>query len=144
MDRTMEIADLRDTILFGEPYSEEKYEGGIRRFDNLSWKKFDNLIDQGIFALDRDQEDPRPVRKIYDYLQYHHLLRGNGYVCSPDGHGPDGTIVIEGIDYKGIVTMEMLIDFVDMFRDADEFAAGINRLHCFYSSANAASSGVRS
>ena len=124
--------DQRDMILFGEPYLSEKYDEGIRRFTNMSWKKLDDLIDCNIIDIDRKKAESPVFMKFREYLNYHHLHRCYGYVCCRDKSEDGDSIVIEGIDYKGIVTMEMLTDFVSLFRGADEFKAGINRLYCRY------------
>lgn len=130
--RIQNAVDQRDRIMFGEPYSKEKYDGGIRKFYDMNWRKFDALIDGGILDLNKKQSDASRLTAFYDFLSEHPLLRCFGYVCSPDEKETADMVVIEGIDYKGVVTMRMLVDFVSMFRNADEFAAGVKRLYCRY------------
>lgn len=125
-----ENVDERDLILFGEEYNEDKYGGGCRSFSDLDVESLKKLIDMDFIDLSEAQNYAPSVEEIYYFMKDHPLVTCHGYAVSPDRS--DYRVSIEGIEYCGAVTMEMLVDFVDMFKEADEFSVSTNGLYCWY------------
>ena len=115
------IADQRDMILFGEPYDEEKYLGGIRSFEGLTAEEYRKLY--AIMAIDpNDSQNSAPTaREIYEFIDEYPGFTAHGYAVSPERD--DHRISFEGVEgmYK---TTEELEAFFNLFRFADNFTAG--------------------
>lgn len=122
--------DERDKIIFGEKYKQNKYLGGCRSFSDLDVDALKQLIDMNFIDLEECQNFSPSVEEFYEFMKSHPCITCHGYAVSPERS--DYRVTIEGLEYIGIVTMEMLVDFVDMFREADEFSVSTNGLYCWY------------
>lgn len=126
------LANMRDQIVFGEPYNKKKYPGGCRSFDELTMEQIEKLNDLGLLDLDECQNDSPSVEEIVDFLRnidsdgwYVH-----GYcVCA---ERPDFRISFEGIGKKTSPSMNDMIQFIRMFRWADELHMDEEGLYCWY------------
>lgn len=120
----------RDVILFGEPYKKEKYMGGVRYFSGLDKDGLKQLLDFKFADPECCQNDAPSIQEFYEFLCKHPLITCHGYAVDP--RRSDYRVSIEGVEYEGVVTMEMFVDFMDSFRLADELNASEGYLYCWY------------
>ena len=64
-------------------------------------------------------------------MEDHTELKAHGYVVSPDRD--DYRVSIEGLQYSGEVSAELMVEFVELCRYADEFSATLSGLYCRFS-----------
>ena len=118
-------ADLRDQIIFGEPYNAAAYRGGLRYFKSLRRHELLQLMENRIY-------DPYPWTRYMEYVWFFERygsddqLYLHGFVYSPerkDGfEGRQGGIAIEGIGRDKVwIDKESEKIFTFLFGDADEF-----------------------
>ena len=125
-----DAASERDMIIYGEGYLPSKYSGGVRCFEKLELKALEKLLDKGMIDPEGTQNYSPTVEEFYGFMQKHPLFTAHGYTVSPERD--DCRTTIDGIEYNGAVTMEMVIDFTDLCKGADEFLVGTDHLYCWY------------
>ena len=124
-------ANERDMIIFGEPYNEEAYEGGVREFAFMNAEKLKSLIEDNHIEKTWRRNCSPTAQEYYEFLDRHPLISCYGYVTQPgdDDYG----VIILGCYYSGAITTEMLIDFVSTFsKDAEDFEVNLRELYCKY------------
>lgn len=122
-------AKTRDELLFGE-FDLGKYGGGIRRFDDLNYETLKYLMEQRFISYDDCQNCSPCAGDIMHFMANHPQFTAHGYAVSPTRG--DYRMTIEGVDLQGDYDHETLLDFVGMFRFADEFDIEHNELYCWY------------
>ena len=123
------IADQRDMILFGEPYNEEKYFGGVRHFDGMTADEYSRLFAIGAIDPEDSQNCAPAAWEIYEFIKEHPSFTAHGYVVSPERD--DHRISLEGVDgtYESIEEMQ---DFITLFRFADEFSISNGEAYAWF------------
>ena len=121
--------NARDLILFGEKFCEDKYLGGIRRFESLSVSGLQNLL--ALNAIDpEEQHNCAPTtQEIYDFMKDHDNFTAHGYAVSTSRD--DYRISLEGVE-GFCETRADMEDFVNMFRFADEFSISDGEAWCWF------------
>lgn len=121
----------RDELIFGR-YEPDRYFGGVRRFAEISPDVALTLIDLGFLNRTECQNDSPTAGEMVDFVQEHGAEGWylHGYAVSPDR--ADCRVTLEGIGFEGDINHNDLVDFVEMFRCADEFVIGDNTLYCWY------------
>lgn len=109
----------RDTILWGEPKDWSHSMSGIFSFRNLSAMKCRELLEKG-FADPEDCQNSAPsFLEITEFLERNPNFTGHGYAVSPDRN--DYRVTIEGVEAHGPLSNSEKNEFVDLFRQADDF-----------------------
>lgn len=129
---TIEEANIRDNIIFGEDFDEKKYLGGVRKFDCLDGRKLGELIDEG-FIEPKEGHNLSPWAEDYwDFINTHPDSRWylNGYAVSPERD--DCRVSITGIETHDIYDKYTLMDFVHYFRLADDIDIDAGHLYCWF------------
>ena len=122
----------RDLILFGEDYDPRKYSGGIRYFSGLDYSGLTELFRLDVIDPDdRQNEDAPNSSEFLEFLYDHARFTAEGYAVSPERD--DYCVSLEGVDCDGYFSPKDLVDFVMMFRFANEFSVDTEEgLHCWY------------
>lgn len=125
---TAEQERERDLLIFGE-HDPEKYMGGIRHYENLDPEVMDILIQKGYANPDESQNDCPDISECLDFCKRHEGFKLHGYVVSRERN--DCRVSVEGVEANGgdVVNqgpeyVDTIIDFVQMFRHADDFQIG--------------------
>jgi hypothetical protein len=106
------------------------YSGGIKRFDNLNLETLENLVKENFVELDDQQNNAPSIAEMMNFMIKYPKVTAHGYAV--DVNRPDYRISLEGLNYQGETTNQMIEDFSDLFEDADEFEIS-NGLFCWYS-----------
>ena len=107
----------RDEILFGG-FQEEKYCGGIRRFEGLSASKLRQLVEEG-FADPEDKQNYAPtLMEFLRFAEEHTHVTFSGYAVHPERE--DYRVSVDGME---MITMDVreASDAINFLRGADEF-----------------------
>lgn len=109
----------RDEIIFGK-YEPNLYAGGYRGFEKMELNTLKELVDKGFADLDECQNSSPSIEEFINFMESHDGFVVNGYAISDDR-----------LDYRVTVTTILatdecdnsknLKDFVDAFREADDF-----------------------
>lgn len=124
-----EAAKDRDLIIFGRPGN---YLGGIERFSKLSLSALRKLFVREYIDPDDSQNGSPTASEYLGFMEDHSdpSWTVHGYVVSPKRG--DCRVTIEGCEKDGAPTIDEIIDFVRMFRDANEFEVKKTGLYCWY------------
>ena len=117
-------------IIFHEPYDPDKFDSGIRKYRELSRRDLYKLFDEGWIDPDECTDHSPTMKEFCDFITMHPLIKAHGYVT--DRTQEKCRVVITGLEYHQAVIMEMLVDFVQKFKNADEFNTGVRVLWCDY------------
>ena len=117
----------RDTIIFGNSL-EEKYD--IKSFSKLSVEKAKELLDKNFADPDDAQNDAPTFQEMIDFCTKYPQVKMHGYAVNISRS--DYRVTIEGLEYNGIVSKELMIEFTNLFRDADDFNVQENELFCWF------------
>ena len=121
--------DKRRCEIIGIPYP-VVYSGGCCNFKGLTLDKLSLLLDEG-FADPEEQQNSAPdTMEFKSFLEKYPQVTLHGYMVSPERD--DYRMSIEGLEYNGAVSREMLDDFIAMFRFADEFEFENDYLYCWF------------
>ena len=104
--------------------------GGVRHFEKLGLDDLSKLFERNFIDPEDAQNESPTAKEMCEFMQRHPSFTCHGYAVSPDRN--DYRVTIEGVERNGAVTMEMFVDFVSLFRYADEFEASQNGLYCWY------------
>ena len=126
----LDIANKWDKIIFGEEYNKDEYLGGTRRYENLSLKQLKQLIDIGSFDEEECQNESSSCREFLEFIEKYPQTTCHGYVVSPERS--DFRFSIEGLECTKDITEDMIIEFTELNRYADEFTANKELLFCWY------------
>ena len=122
--------EKRRCEIFGWRYPEEYRMGGTRRFKGVDAETIKVLFQEGF--LDKgDTQNCSPTAEEFSELmsKYPNVL-AHGYVVSPDRG--DCRVTIEGIEYKGDVATDMMLDLVNVCRFAETFDLSKDGFYCWY------------
>ena len=112
------LAKQRDELIFGS-YEPACYLGGIRRFEpTLTTAALIKLVDIGAAEMDERQNFAPSIREMINFGLSHPYVEFGGYVVSPQRG--DFRTSIEEVCCTFSCCQD-LVDFVNMFRHADEF-----------------------
>jgi hypothetical protein len=121
--------ELRDELL--RPYvSDGGTPGGISRFKGVPPNILEKLIFHGFVHLGKWNSCPGVQELFLPFLLRHPDFTAHGYAVSKERK--DSRITIEGIECDASMTIETVIDFANMFRQADDFALSPSRARCWY------------
>jgi hypothetical protein len=108
----------RDQIIFGQDVTNTSYN--IKNFENLSLSKLKELFNKNFIADGDYQNDSPTAKEFLDFLKENPKFTVNGYVVSIKRD--DYRTTITGVNHdKTPLSNEELINFSNMFHDADEF-----------------------
>lgn len=117
----------RDYIIFGASIGTD-YD--IMSFSQLTGEKCKELMDEN-FADPEDRQNEAPSFKEFtEFCLKYPKVTAYGYVVNPNRE--DYRVTIEGLDYKGKTSKQMIIDFTSLCEDADDFVANNDELFCWY------------
>ena len=93
----LDLADIRDEIIFGEPFNRKEYFGGVRQFEKLTADQIDQLEKNDIINYGDKQNDAPTAREIINFVKkYPDEVTALGYVVSP--YRKDFRITFTGVD----------------------------------------------
>ena len=122
--------ETRDMLIFGS-YEQEKYTGGIRRFEGLSAQTLGLLLKLGFTDPGDSQNGAPAASEMHAFLCKYPDYTAHGYAVGIDRS--DYRVSIEGVvKDHGYDSDRERMDFVRRFRDADELEAGRTRMFCWY------------
>lgn len=121
--------DKRRCEILGMSYP-PKYLGGCQSFMGLTLSQLNLLLDEGFIDPEECQNCSPNTMEFKAFLEEYPEATLHGYIITPDRS--DYRMTIEGLEYHGDVSREMLSDFIDMFRTADEFTQGQEFLYCWF------------
>lgn len=123
--------ETRDKLIFGET-DKSKYMGGCRSFSGLDYRTLCALLEEKFIDPQEAQNNSPTTEEIMSFMKAYPDFTAHGYVVSIDRD--DYRITIEGVDGRDYAhsnaPKELLRDFFDLFRYADEF--DIRNLYCWY------------
>jgi len=121
--------ELRDKIIFKENLP--KYMGGIAHFEHLGIWDLEELIKNNFIDLEDSQNNSPTAKEFYEFIKNNGFTGDfHGYVV--DKSRSDYRVTIEGIEVNSEIEIDTLIQFSNLFRDADEFICIANHLYCWY------------
>lgn len=119
---------LRDRIL--DPFFTQSYDGGIRRFENVTYYVLHQLFNEGFVDPDGTQNYSPTNKEFLDFLKTHkENFSAHGYVVS--NNREDYRVSIEGLSGSN-PTKEDIIDFTNLCRSAEEFEASSSYLYSWW------------
>ena len=108
----------------------EQYLGGIKRFVGLKLPQLNLLLEENFIDPEECYNLSPDTMEFKAFLEVYPEAKLHGYLVSPERN--DYRVTIEGVEYDGDVSKEMLMDFVDAFRYADEFTCEDDYLYCWF------------
>ena len=125
-----ENVNQRDLVLFSEPFVDDCYVGGIRRFEGVSYDDCQELY--RLCVLDpTDRQNSAPcVKDIVEFLRAHPNFRAHGYAVSPKRE--DYRVSFEGVSCNKNYTLEDVWDFFDLFTYPDELRIDKDGIYCWF------------
>ena len=120
----------RDNIIFKENYSPDKYLGGICRFERLSLKNLELLIDNKFIELNQCQNNSPTTEEILEFMKKYPKYTAHGYAVSLDRE--DYRVTLEGVEKNtSAESKEELEDFTKLFHLADDFITD-SYMYCWF------------
>ena len=109
--------------------NEDYRAGGIQYFDGLTAEILQVLIDEGFADSDEGFNNAPTTGEFLTFVKLNPEFVMHGYVVSPERS--DYRVTIEGV--KGTIDLrsDAFVEFVKMFREADEFTVDSNTGYCF-------------
>lgn len=121
--------DKRRCEIIGLKYPVE-YLGGCQSFTELTLTELNLLLDENFIDPEEYQNDSPNTMQFKEFLDKYPDVRLHGYIVSPERD--DYRVTIEGLEYYGDVSKEMLQDFINVFRYADDFICEDDHLFCWF------------
>ena len=121
--------DKRRCEIIGLSYPPE-YLGGSQSFEHLTLDKLQLLLDERFIDPEEYQNCSPNTMDFKAFLEGYPEATVHGYIISPARN--DYRVTIEGMEYHGEVSKQMLSDFVEMFRYADDFKFSDEYLYCWF------------
>lgn len=128
-DFTLNV-DVRDQVVFGEPYNEEKYSGGIRHYKNLDISKLKELNEGGYLDLQMAQNFSPTVGEFFNFMTKYPQVTCHGYVVSP--FRSDYRFSIEGLSCNKDINEDLIKDFTELCEYADDFVVKDDELFSWW------------
>jgi hypothetical protein len=122
----------RNEIIFGDDDcdSKDNWLGGTRRFESLDLEQLELLIKNDFIDLEQCQNYSPSVTDFRDFMKMYPDVMAHGYAVSHTRD--DYRVSLEGVWFRGRVSMTMLLDFVHLCRHADEFVASEEELYAWW------------
>ena len=111
-------AETRDKLIFGE-YNEDKYMGGIRRFESVDTSIIKKLIELKFLDPEETQNNSPSASEMVDFAEKYGNYYFGGYVVSK--RRTDYRVNLDTISKFISADQEETIAFTKKFRHADEF-----------------------
>lgn len=121
--------DKRRCEIMGLSYPPE-YLGGCQRFSGLTLEALNLLLDELFIDPEECQNCSPNTIEFKAFLEAYPECTLHGYIVTPERD--DYRVTIEGLGYHGEVSKEMLMDFINTFRIADEFTCDDDYLYCWF------------
>jgi len=118
--------DVRDSIL---EITSKSYSGGIETYSNLSLGSLENLVSLDFIDLTDRQNVAPSAGEFLEFMKQHPNFKAHGYAVSKTR--PDYRVTIEGLQCSSIDEKD-LVDFQELFREADEFTCKRGHQSCWY------------
>lgn len=116
--------DLRDSRLMQPAWRYEMdlpgYSSGIMRFCEMNADTLEWMIANRFADPEDCQNDSPTIREFLDFMHKYPGVMAIGYVV--DKSRSDYRLTVEGLEYEGNISKEMLADIIDNYRLADEFS----------------------
>lgn len=121
----------RNQIIFGDDNVDgENWLGGTRHFNNLSLQQLQELVTNKFIDLQDAQNCSPAVEDFLNFMKDHEEFSAHGYAVSHKRD--DYRVSLEGIEFKGDVSKNLMKDFVHLCRHADEFVCEENELYAWW------------
>ena len=104
--------------------------GGTYCIDNVNVRLLKQLLDEKFIDPNENQNYSPNTLEFYDFLKKHPNFTVFGYAVSSDRD--DYRVTIEGITCKNVTSDKDLLDFSNMFHDADEFEVAKTYCRAWY------------
>lgn len=121
--------DKRRCEIIGVSYPPE-YLGGCQSFKGLTLSQLNLLLDENFIDPEECQNCSPNTMEFKAFLETYPDATLHGYIVTPERS--DYRVTIEGLEYHGEVSKQLLSDFIDMFRVADEFIHDDDYLYCWF------------
>lgn len=121
--------DKRRCEILGMQYP-PKYLGGCESFKGLTLEALDLLLDEGFIDPEECQNCSPTTVEFKEFMEMYPEVKLHGYIVSPERS--DYRMTIEGLEYCGDVSKEMLQEFVNRYRFADDFICNDGYLYCWF------------
>jgi hypothetical protein len=121
--------DKRRCEIIGMSYPPE-YLGGCKSFEGLTLSQLNLLLDENFIDPEECQNYSPNTMEFKAFLDAYPEATLHGYIISPERG--DYRVTIEGLEYRGDVSKELLSDFIDTFRMADDFIHDEDYLYCWF------------
>ena len=106
------------------------YMGGYSGFGAINIDQLNTLLEEKFIDPDECQNCSPSTMVFKEFMEKYPGVTAHGYIIGPDRI--DYRVTIEGLEYDGDFSREMMEDFVDMFRHADDFIFNNRYLFCWY------------
>ena len=121
----------RNQIIFGDDDVEGKsWLGGTRHFEDLNLSQLKELVKNNFIDLEESQNCSPMVESFLAFMEKYPKVTAHGYAVSHERD--DYRVSLEGLEFSGRVTKELLKDFVYLCRHADEFVLEDNKLYSWW------------
>ena len=119
----------RDKLL-GIPL-DARYGGGVERFKGIDLATLKKLVVEGYADPEDAQNIAAPtIGEFLEFMEAHPKFLACG--CAVSGKREDYGISIEGLKCPGKATAKDKRDFIQAFRQADDFSIEGGRCYCWY------------
>jgi len=123
--------ETRNEIIFGDKDTDSKtWLGGTRRFESLNLEQLQDLIQNNFIDLEECQNYSPSVSDFLDFMKKYPAVKAHGYAVSHTRD--DYRVSLEGLAFAGEVNNQMLLDFIHLCRQADEFHASEDELYAWW------------
>jgi len=92
-----------------------------KRFENLSIKTTKTLVAEKFLHPEENQNGSPTTLEFIEFMEKYPEVKSHGFVLSTERTGCEYGIVLEGLQYNGEVSIELLLDFIYLCRYADVF-----------------------
>lgn len=128
-------AEIREQLLFQQPYLEEQYAGGVRPFSQIGIGTLKKLLENHLIDPEDRQNFSPSAKEIIEFMEAYPFVKAHGYAVSPKRD--DYRISLEGVEWEkdrdgGELTEEMVIDMMQLFRFADEVSMTLDNFYIWY------------
>ena len=121
----------RNQIIFGDDNVDgDNWLGGTRFFSKLSLEQLEELVDNNFIDLQDAQNCSPTVEEFLEFMKEHAQFTAHGYAVSHNRD--DYRASLEGIEFKGKVSKNLMKDFIDLCRHADEIVCEDNKLFAWW------------
>lgn len=116
----------RAEIIFGE----ETECDDTSAFKNLTLKQLEQLRDENFLDLTDQQNASPTLEQFMEFMKKFPGVMAHGYIVSPNR--PDYRVTLEGLQFKGLCTTELQLEFSKLCRRADDLIITNDKLYCWF------------